>query len=85
MKPYGLIFKFDDQSESFTNGVEFEMYYGKMERGEQIIEGNFHTPNEGMLRRAAEMFGYTIMVKDYGEELSEWKFITAIKNYCTNN
>ena len=61
MTESSLLISFDDQSESFVQGVEFGRLLEKMERGDDPISNNgfpVHLKDKGVIERLAKSFGY---------------------------
>jgi len=74
-KQYGLLFRFDDKSKSFTHGFEAGAIAEEMSRGEMVISGMVHTANRGLILRMAEHYGYSVDTTETNYE--EWMEMEA--------
>jgi len=76
-----LIISFTDQSESFTNGVEFGRLLNKMENGDSPVENNkfpIHSVNIDVIKSACKYYNYTPIFSPCCVE--GWINFIAIKN-----
>jgi hypothetical protein len=81
-----LQIKFKDQSQSFTNGVEFGRLLEKMQRGDDTVK-NYGFPvrieNKEVIETSCMEYGYIAL---FGEQhFDEWIEFLGIKKTFTNN
>jgi len=76
---YGLVLKFDDESESFVLGFEAGIIWNKMSRGDHIVDGAglpCHRLNIPLLVKMADIHGYDCNVQHADKD---WSYFGATK------
>lgn len=81
-----LVISFPDQSQSFTNGVEFGRILEKMERGDEVLMNNgfpIRIENKSLIKAACENYNY---VPAFGKVYyGEWVEFLGIAKCSTPN
>lgn len=81
-----LLIKFTDQSESFTNGVEFGKLLFMMQLNLYRVANDgfpIHTDNIDVLKEACNIYGYVPYFNEC--EVPGWTYFFAVKNLASGN